>query len=779
MQAEPTQMKLSIRQSLPAWTVFGIGLLVTVFVSLHVKLSIEQEAASRFAFVCDQVVIKIQERLGAYDLILRGGAALFAVSNSVTRQSWRTYVEALRVGETVPGVQGVGFAQVIPSDQLASHIARIRGEGFPDYAVRPTGERAIYTSIIYLEPFRDRNLRAFGYDMFSEPVRRAAMEQARDTGEAALSGKVLLVQETSTDVQAGVLLYVPVYRRGAPVDSVEHRRAALTGWAYIPYRMKDLMTGILLNWEEQEGQVVDLHIYDGSKASEANLLFDSKGHGTRVLLSPFRQQRSIDFRGHVWRLEFDHAAMRVGTGYATAWATLIGGLALSAILFVMILLMLKMRISATRIEATNEELALQTEEKTRRAAELVIANEEKAKRVAELVIANEEKAKRTDALAVVKANFEYTRSLIEASLDPLVTISPEGKITDVNAATEQVTGAARSELVGSNFADCFSDPVKAREGYQQVFSQGTVIDYPLAIRHASGKLTDVLYNARLYRDDTGKVRGVFAAARDITERKRAEDEVRKLNTELEQRVAERTEKFEAANKELEAFAYSVSHDLRAPLRAIDGFSRKVVTNYADKLDDEGRRQLRVVRDEAQRMGRLIDDLLSFSRMGRREIALQPLDMDALVRGVADELRMTEPERSIEFAFAPLPQAPGDFAMLRQVWANLLGNAVKFTRQRPVAHIEVGGRTEGGEAIYWVKDNGAGFDMRYANKLFGVFQRLHRQDEFEGTGVGLAIAQRILHRHNGHIRGEGKPDAGAVFTFALPLTHDHPLGGKTS
>jgi len=207
----------------------------------------------------------------------------------------------------------------------------------------------------------------------------------------------------------------------------------------------------------------------------------------------------------------------------------------------------------------------------------------------------------------------------------------------------------------------------------------------------------------------------------------------------------------------------------------------VVMGYGDKLDDEGRRQLQVVRDNAKSMGQLIDDLLAFSRMGRREMAWQPLDMDAMARGVADELRAAEPRRAIEFACSPLPRAWGDAAMLRQVWVNLLANAVKFTRQRQVAHIEVGGSVEGGEILYWVKDDGAGFDMWYSDKLFGVFQRLHRQEEFEGTGVGLAIAQRILHRHKGRIWGEGKADAGATFQFALPVpsVDDHLSGGPAA
>jgi signal transduction histidine kinase len=248
---------------------------------------------------------------------------------------------------------------------------------------------------------------------------------------------------------------------------------------------------------------------------------------------------------------------------------------------------------------------------------------------------------------------------------------------------------------------------------------------------------------------------------------------------LSKALAQMVKRLEDANKELESFSYSVSHDLRAPLRAIDGFSRKVGDRYGDKLDDEGRRLLQVVRDNAQRMGQLIDDLLAFSRMGRREIELQPVDMESMARSVAEELLGAEPQRAIEFSFAALPQTRGDAAMLRQVWMNLLGNALKFSRRRQDALIEVGGYVEAGEVFYWVKDNGAGFDMQYADKLFGVFQRLHRQDEFEGTGVGLATAQRIVHRHKGRIWGEGKPEAGATFWFTLPLPPGKPLSGGQS
>ena len=244
-----------------------------------------------------------------------------------------------------------------------------------------------------------------------------------------------------------------------------------------------------------------------------------------------------------------------------------------------------------------------------------------------------------------------------------------------------------------------------------------------------------------------------------------------MNEMLEERVAERTAQLQAANKELEAFAYSVSHDLRAPLRAISAYSNFLVEDYGVSLDAEGLRLCTVIQGEARRMGSLIDDLLTFSRLGRNELQASEINMDSMVDAVYMELTTPENRERIDFHVDPLPKVNCDSTLMKQVWINLLSNAIKFSAKRTQGVIHVTSSKVGEEIIFSIRDNGAGFDMRYADKLFGVFQRLHSDQEFPGTGVGLAIVQRIVHRHGGRVWAEGQNDQGATFHFALPQHGD--------
>ena len=333
----------------------------------------------------------------------------------------------------------------------------------------------------------------------------------------------------------------------------------------------------------------------------------------------------------------------------------------------------------------------------------------------------------------------------------------------VNDAAVFYYGFSREEFLSMTIRD-IRPPEEIRALLENVSKTKGTIEIADIWKHRKkdGTVMDVEISSHPLIFDGRQSRLVLA--NDVTERKRAEKAIAQLNETLEQRVAERTTELEAANKELEAFSYSVSHDLRAPLRAIDGFSRIFQEDYACNLDEEGKRILDVIRGNAQNMGQLIDDLLAFSRLGRKQIELSVIDMNGLAQDVCCGLETTSHSN---IKIDQLPPTNGDRVLLRQVFVNLISNAVKYSGTRENAAIEVGGQIENGENVYFVKDQGVGFDMKYADKLFGVFQRLHSAEEFEGTGVGLAIVQRIIHRHGGRVWAEGEVNKGAAFYFALP------------
>ncbi len=850
------------------WFVLLLGLAGSGAVSYWMKSDIETGAYQEFIHHCAEIQLKIIARLKAHEQTLLGGAAMFDASQTVERQEWYAYAKRLRISEHFNGIQGLGFALSIPSTQLSTHQASIRAEGFPDYKVWPEGERELYTAIVYLEPFIERNLRAFGYDMYSEPVRRAAMERARDENIVALSGRVMLVQETDENVQAGNLMYVPVYKKGQAIDTIEQRRAALFGWVYSPFRMSDLLNNIVSYQQNNNLTPVHLRVYDGYNTQAEHLLYDNnaKYPDTQSIGHRSIIQLTNDFNGTIWTLQFEQI-MGVGSlDYSKAWISLGTGVFISFLLFVLSSFYLNMRVNAVniatkltrelqesesrfRVLADNAPVLVwiagldklfyhfnktwldftgrtleqeqgngwaegvhaddfqgclntyvtsfdarlpfkmeyrlrrydgeyrwildngvprfaddgtflgyigsciditerkQTQAKIEKSLSLLHATLESSSDAVLVVDLNntwvlynqkfidlwqitndiitgrddnaalsyvlgqledaegflnkvhelyrspenssfdiinfksgkiverysvpqringnvvgrvwsfrdvtervraehylQKESEKNQALLrnasdgihildtegniieisdsfcnmlgysreeilgmnvtqwdacfsadecirVLKQVFEkhtrslfetrhrckdgriidvevssfplelggksvlfnssrditerkklevqlhnissYTRSLIEASLDPLVTISADGKITDVNKATEKITGYTREELIHSDFSDYFTDSEQASAGYREVFSKGQVTDYPLVIKHRDGYLTDVLYNATVYKNENSEIAGVFAAARDITKLKQIELELIKQQQQLQ------------------------------------------------------------------------------------------------------------------------------------------------------------------------------------------------------------------------------------------------------
>lgn len=362
----------------------------------------------------------------------------------------------------------------------------------------------------------------------------------------------------------------------------------------------------------------------------------------------------------------------------------------------------------------------------------------------------------------------FAQSIVETVRHPLLILDGDLRVQKANAAFYRVFQGTKAETEGQLLYELAGgqwDLPRLRTLLEQVAHEGSFKDFEIRHEGAQVGAKRMVLDAHLVEHDDGTPM-ILLAIEDTTDKTVALDALEKLNRELDDRVSERTAQLEAANVELEAFAYSVSHDLRAPLRALDGFSDELLRCYSDRLDDRGQHYLRRLRSGTQRMGQLIDDMLELSQLNRGEMKRESVDLTVLAQAIATELRDQEPDRKVDFLIEPGQSAIGDSSLLAMALENLLGNAWKFTSKNPSATITMGREQQQGAPGFFVRDDGAGFDMAHISKLFGAFQRLHTQREFPGNGVGLAIVQRVVHRHGGRVWAESSLGQGATFHFTL-------------
>jgi PAS domain S-box-containing protein len=855
MQQANARSATSKAHSRTSWIVLALTLGATLALWWNAERDAHLRSTDRLGFLADREISRLHGRMQDYEQMLQGASALFAASDLVDRQEWRIYIDALRLDETMPGVQGVGFALLIPQEQLAAHTAAVRAEGFPDYAVHPEGDRPLYSSIVYLEPFDSRNQRAFGFDMYSEPVRRAAMERARDTGKPALSRQVTLVQESDSDIQPGFLIYLPVYDSRATPQTIEERRAALLGFVYSPFRARNLLAEIATDADSR----IYLELHDG-EPSPQNLLFSSipDGHAGR-----FELTRSISIGGNDWVLrvtgtpefEEENASRR-------SLPILAGGLGLGVALFLRLLMdarhQARLRAAALELQQSRDQYlnlvenvpgtvfrslaklpwtftyisggisalsaepvkrylsgevslpaSIHPDDRDRVMKVITWAVSRKVPYEIEYRIENRQSGPRwvsqrartiTDAHGnalclegvIIDINHRkqveeqlrdaslHMRNLLEASLDPLLTIDADGKISDVNSACEEVTGATREHLVGSDFSDWFTEPELARAGYLKAFAEGDVRDYALDIRHLSGGVTHVLFNASVFRNEAGTVVGVFAAARDITRQKQAAEELQRHREHLEDLVTERTaellkakEAAEVANVAKSTFLANMSHELRTPMNAVIGLSQLLMST---ELSDRQRDYLQKIQSSSLHLMNQLNDLLDFSRLeaGKLTLETREFSLEQLLERITARLGERAAAKGLTLRYSIAPWVPrtlvADQLRLNQILLNLCDNAVKYTERGEVC-IEVQSQMVGAQDVllrFSVRDTGIGLDCETQQRLFRPFEQADNSStrKYGGSGLGLAIAQRLTDMMDGEIGVQSEPGNGSCFWFTI-------------
>lgn len=670
-----------------------------------------------------RVTSVLRQRLINFELLARGGASLQASLPQSSRLQWQRYVAGLQLTQRFPAVQALGFAIDLRPGQLGALQQVLPGIAF----AQPADHGKLHALVLYVSPEVGPNQQVTGIDLAADPMRRAAMQASAADGRLHMTGPVPPILGFDGARAEEVAIFAPVYAGDGAASGAKGGRPhpALRGWVFLQASVVKFIA-VALEGVVREERLRLVDVTD-AKPRVAYVEEGFLGEGAAKLPEDrrpaFAESLEMNAMGRRWRLDFESASFdEVRNAIPGLRLTLVSGLLGSLLLFAIAWVL-------ARTQSRAQELAEQMSDSYRRSE-------------------------------------QRFRSAMEYSAIGKALLDREGRILDANPALTQILGASKEALVGTllgqHFVDGEGDAVRTVE--RQAMSEDGAYRATRRLRRSDGDVRHASLTFATVPGEQGEAFASLVQVEDVTERLRAEARVQALNRTLEARVALRTRELSHANHELEAFAYSVSHDLRAPLRSIDGFSRLLNERYRDVIDSGGQDYLQRIRNASARMSDLIDALLKMSRVSRAELTLVPVDLSAMAGDIANDLRNGDPARSVAFDIQPGLVASGDQALLRNLMENLMGNAWKFTSAAADARIDVGRNAQG---EIFVRDNGAGFESEYAAKLFRPFQRLHTQQEYAGHGIGLASVRRIAERHGGSVRAEGKPGQGATFFFRLP------------
>lgn len=709
-----------------AWLLLQAGVVATVLVTLLFVRDAQTERSIETENAADEIVTAIDARMRAYVEVVYAVRGLFAGSLAVTPGEFERFVDSLELPQRYPGMQTILFAPRVTAAERAAFEHRVRSYGgaYRNYAISPAGQREEYFPTVHRVRFGAGDS-PLGIDLFADPQRRRAIDTACESGGLAALGPVSLLHNPA---RQAFFLFLPVYRNGEPAATHDERDRAFAGVVRATFRVEEMVTAVARGAQLPQRRFAVFDAGRGAVDDAARLLYDSSGRlaagaGTAEF-GETGSARTVRFGGHAWRVL---VAAPPPIGIVVWLIPLMTGLAISLLLFGLVFLQ-------ARASHRARALVGQTVRKLR---------------------ASERRIAKTEEFSSVM--------VLHAGLD--------GRFIKVPPKFCRLLGFSEAELMTRRF----DDMIHPQQGLAWKRQLRTLVEGRIksadcekrCMRGDGGEIW-LAFSCLMVSDDDGDPVHLLIYARDITARVEADAELRRLHADLERLVEQRTAQLQDANRELESFSYSVSHDLRASVRHISGFARMLERELPQAMSIDARRYLQRIGAASARMGELIDDLLFFARATRAELRLGALDMNLAVQRALDELAPETAGRRLKIEVAPLPPAQADRGLMHQVWVNLLSNAIKYTSTREEALIEVGSETAAdGTPVYFVRDNGVGFDQSSAHRLFGVFQRLHTREEFEGTGIGLATVQRIVHRHGGRIRAEGLAGKGAIFRFEIP------------